>query len=710
MMEAENNLETNINESRMLTGKIAGFSARCRNGLEAPCMRACPYGLDVREFLQKVKRGNLRAAYNILKDTLLFPETLCSICGQACRKNCALETGGEAVYLPGIEKTVLQHAPKASRRFRVPPKEEKIAVIGAGLAGVSAAYSLCSIGYSVTVFEAENTVGGSLKNLLPEEVFLPEFEFVTGMENMELVLGHPIEDRSELDGFSGVIFAAGVPTLTSVASGKQAAAAMDRHLKTGEGVREIEIPAEDVLTAVSVLVPEWTDREKAIQEAGKCRMCDCTKCVEVCELMKQYKKVPSRFEIDIPGTLNPVDQIRKRSSTRLLMSCDDCRLCEDVCPEKIKTGDVLMQVRTAMAHDKVLPAAFHDFWMRDMAFSCSPEAEYLKKPDNGYLYFPGCLLGSADPENVTGSYDLLKKYLPGVGIWLYCCGIPAKWAGETEVLRENTDRIRTVWENCGRPVFITACPSCTRNLKEMLPQIEVNSVYTLLADHADDFDKEILKGESLAVFHPCSSRFDPEEQESVRKLVIACGGELSELENAADRDGCCGYGGHIYSTNPGLYDVISARRAAADDRPYITYCANCRDVLAEKGKDCSHLLKILSEKKRTKSPASTLSERRENRKRLKAVLEGRTYEEKGMKFEIPEELVHNMDRQLILTSDVEAVIRHCEQENRYLITDDDICIGHRRLGHITYWVSWKKEGETYRVLSAYSHRMVIEGE
>ena len=736
----EEKTEKEVNESRMLTNKVAGFAARCRNGQNAPCTGACPYGIDVRDLLKKVKRGSMRGAYNILINTLLFPETLCSICGHACREACAFENDGSPVNLPAIERTVIHNAPKRGvQKFRVPPKAEKIAIVGAGLSGLSAAYSMSSIGYPVSIFEKAEKAGGSLKGMVPEEIYLPEMESVLSAGNIELITGTEIKDLSELDGFAGVIIAtgrggsgfglikdragfvqegkyfvigeaAGAPITSSVPFGKKAGIALDRYIKAGEIPDRDDMPVPTDDTAAIAEIVSVMDRDAATQEAERCRMCDCTKCVDVCEFMKFYKKVPPRFEVDIPGTLNPIELVRKRSSTRLLMSCDDCRLCESVCPENIKTGDVLMQVRTAMAHDKVLPAAFHDFWIRDMAFSCGPEASYLKKPENGYLYFPGCLLGGSDPENVTGSYRLLNKILPGCGLFLNCCGIPAKWGGETDILNENSDKIKRVWEECGRPVLITACPSCRRNLKEFIPEIEVQSIYTILAGHVEMFSPDILSGEELAVFHPCASHFDPEEQENVIKLIKACGGDVKELEDISDRNGCCGYGGHIYYTNPALYDQTSQRRADSDERPYVTYCANCRDVIAEKGKDISHILKILADGKRTQTPAPTLTERRENRKKLKAVLEGMPEQEAEMNLEIPEDLVRSMDRSLILNSDIEAVIRHCEETGRFLIAEDGSRIGHLKIGMVTYWVSWKKEGDTYRILNAYNHRMTIAGE
>lgn len=725
----------------MLTARVAGFSAACRNGQDAPCQGACPYGLDVRGFLQKVRRGGIRGAYNILMDQLLFPETLCSICGHACRDACAYETGGAFIDLPSIEKAVIENAPKkGATKFRVPPKEEKIAVIGAGLSGVTAAYSMSSVGYSVTIFEKKDLAGGSLVGKVPEEIYAPEFASVIGAGTIELITDREIKSLSELEGFSGIIIATGAegtdfgvrgkehgfaqkgsvfvigeltgaPVTSSVIYGKKAGTALDRFLKAGEIPNAENMPAPEKREfTVTRDITEIT-RDAAAEESQRCLMCDCTKCADVCELMKNYKKVPPRFEIDIPGTLNPVEGVRKRSATRLLMSCDDCRLCTEVCPEGIKTGEVLMQVRTAMNHDKDLPAAFHDFWMRDMDFSRSDKAEYLKKPENGYLYFTGCLLGASDPENVTESFRMLEKCLPGSGIWLTCCGIPAKWAGETEVFDEVLCGIRKVWEDCGKPVFLTACPSCKRTLREFLPEIEVRSIYEIFAEHASDLELPDLSGAEAAVFRPCSGRNDAAEKESINRLVSACSVSLGELADEGDRNGCCGYGGHIFFTNPGLYDKISQKRADSDERPYITYCANCRDVLSDKGKSTTHILKLIAGKETLghKKPP-TLSERRRNRMKLKCHFTGEREEEMSMKLVIPDDVLAAMDRSLILDTDIENVIAYCEENQKFLCTENGEMIGHKRLGIVTYWVKWKRDGDEVYVISAYNHRMRIDGE
>ena len=271
--------------------------------------------------------------------------------------------------------------------------------------------------------------------------------------------------------------------------------------------------------------------------------------------------------------------------------------------------------------------------------------------------------------------------------------------------------IRKVWEDCGEPVFLTACPSCKRNLREFLPEINVRSVYEVFAEHADKLDLPDLAGEKAAVFRPCSGRNDTAEKESVNALIAACNVSSGELSDEGDRNGCCGYGGHIFYTNQGLYDKISQKRADSDERPYITYCANCRDVLSDKGKITTHILKLISGKEKLEyRKPPTLSERRRNRMKLKEYFTGESSEETSMKLVIPDDVLASMDRSLILDTDIENVINYCEENEKYLCTESGEMIGHKKLGVVTYWVKWKREGDEVHVISAYSHRMHIDGE
>ena len=102
----------------------------------------------------------------------------------------------------------------------------------------------------------------------------------------------------------------------------------------------------------------------------------------------------------------------------------------------------------------------------------------------------------------------------------------------------------------------------------------------------------------------------------VRDLAARAGVQVEELE---ERNRCCGYGGHIRTANPTLYDEITTHRVEASDKPYIVYCANCREVFASKGKECAHILDVafgLGSDDRV----PTLQQRRDNSLRVKREL------------------------------------------------------------------------------------------
>lgn len=148
-------------------------AARCLQCKAAPCRRGCPVEVDIPAFIAQIKEGNFEMAIDILKDKNGLPAVCGRVCPQEdqCEKYCVLGKMGEPVAIGRLERFAADYAMKHfGDKCRITGKagEGKVAVIGAGPAGLTAAGDLACMGYSVTMFEALHAPGGVLMYGIPE--------------------------------------------------------------------------------------------------------------------------------------------------------------------------------------------------------------------------------------------------------------------------------------------------------------------------------------------------------------------------------------------------------------------------------------------------------------------------------------------------------------------------------------------------------------
>lgn len=146
----------------------------CYDTGTAPCKTACPAHLPVQGYIKMAGDGRYMDALKLIKHENPFPAVCGAICNKRCEEACTRATIDQAVAIDEIKKFIAEQELKAENRY-VPLCEnhvgemftEKIAVIGAGPAGMSAAYYLRIKGYPVTIFEKESRAGGMLTNGIP---------------------------------------------------------------------------------------------------------------------------------------------------------------------------------------------------------------------------------------------------------------------------------------------------------------------------------------------------------------------------------------------------------------------------------------------------------------------------------------------------------------------------------------------------------------
>lgn len=134
-----------------------------------PCKSACPAHIDIPRYIRYIKEGDLHKAAAVIREKVPFPETLGSICSHACESECKRNELGAPVSVCRLKRAaaVNESGVWRERVRREPATGKKAAVIGAGPAGLTAAYYLAKKGHEVTVFEKNDKAGGQCRYGIP---------------------------------------------------------------------------------------------------------------------------------------------------------------------------------------------------------------------------------------------------------------------------------------------------------------------------------------------------------------------------------------------------------------------------------------------------------------------------------------------------------------------------------------------------------------
>ena len=122
---------------------------------KAPCRLACPANLNVQGYVQMVKEGKYREAIEIIMQDLPLPGVLGRVCPHPCEKSCRRLEVDEAIAIRELKRIAADNV--KFNDIPVPeitPRDEKVAIIGSGPAGLTAAYFLALEGYQVSVYDA----------------------------------------------------------------------------------------------------------------------------------------------------------------------------------------------------------------------------------------------------------------------------------------------------------------------------------------------------------------------------------------------------------------------------------------------------------------------------------------------------------------------------------------------------------------------------
>jgi len=332
--------------------------------------------VDARKLVESVRAKDFKGGLKVFANSILLPQILARICDHPCQRFCKRSEAGEPLNISALELACVQFGGAVPQLRRLPPKHQRVAIVGGGLSGVVAALDLAAKGYELTIFEATAQLLGRLRRigeaLLPAKYIDEDLSLLERCEvsvryetriastgpgpSLESLIaqydaiyvgcGEPFPGlnnssapRIEIDPITyatsyRTVFAGGAlryspaefsPT-QSLQDGRYAALSIDRFLQGASlsASRELQGSQPTRLytdttqfsplpQVVALSKTGGYTRDEAVQEAERCFPCSCTECVKVCEYLKDYGSYPKRYVREIYNNLCIVMGVRNKN-------------------------------------------------------------------------------------------------------------------------------------------------------------------------------------------------------------------------------------------------------------------------------------------------------------------------------------------------------------------------------------------------------------
>ena len=301
-------------------------AARCLTCRKEFCREGCPVDIDIPAFIKLTKEQNYLAAAEKIKEKSNLPGICGRVCPQEsqCEKHCIRAKKGESVAIGRLERFVADYEMnQAEKPAEAPPsKGQRVAVIGSGPAGLTAAADLAKKGYAVTLFEALHVAGGVLmygipEFRLPKEIVQREIEGIRklGVDiQTNVVIGRTLTvEQLFADGYAAIFIGtgAGLPNFMGI---------------PGENLNGV-YSANEFLTRVNLMkgylfpeydTPIWTGRRVAVLGGGNVAM-DSARTALRLDAEEVYI-VYRRSEAEMPARNEEIEHAKEEGVKLLLLT------------------------------------------------------------------------------------------------------------------------------------------------------------------------------------------------------------------------------------------------------------------------------------------------------------------------------------------------------------------------------------------------------
>ncbi|KNZ43432.1 pyridine nucleotide-disulfide oxidoreductase/dicluster-binding protein [Acetobacterium bakii] len=389
------------------------------------CNATCPVHLDVIAFINEIEKGDFKKAYKLMEKRIPFAKLIGKICDHPCETVCVRKDAGGSIQVSELEKLVINQGYTAPKKTLPLPKNKgKVAIIGGGLSGITAAVDLDKKGYMVSVYEKSNRLGGRLweyesdtlkKEEIEEELQIFERQKISvtlntaidqsRLETLEgdydaIFIGTgDWEEKLEINRESfmvgesnvfagGKLAGEGTSVIGSVSSGRRAAISIDRYVskvsimasreREGRFETPLNYKTDNVLRVEKINKQgDYYTEAEGIAEAKRCLKCVCEDCITTCSHMQRFNISPDAYIRQINQSERII--LGTHYANTMINSCTECGLCKERCFLDISMKDVIHETRESMVEKGKMPVSAHDFALKDMQFSNSDRFSMVRK-------------------------------------------------------------------------------------------------------------------------------------------------------------------------------------------------------------------------------------------------------------------------------------------------------------------------------------------
>lgn len=249
-----------------LTNREAEEEAnRCLYCYDAPCIQACPTGIDIPSFIKKISSGNLQGSAKTIMTANPVGASCSRVCPteELCEGACVLNHSTKPIMIGDLQRYATDWAMQNEKvLFKAGKKNGKtVAIVGGGPAGLSAARELALLGYSVTIFEAEKEAGGLntygiVSFRLPQRVSYWEIDQVKSLDveiRTNTRVGQDVSAKELIDGYDAVVLAIGMSSVPKLGiEGEELASVYDA-IDFVKATKSADIPTNMIGKKVAVI-------------------------------------------------------------------------------------------------------------------------------------------------------------------------------------------------------------------------------------------------------------------------------------------------------------------------------------------------------------------------------------------------------------------------------------------------------------------------